>query len=135
MSISIFRPIIFSFLFFHFWTKIFKLQFFIQIPTVSLKPHDSLEPVLIDLVDYNKLVGFRTIVALYGEDKIDTVYVRYADEDVDRAFYCMKPSDMKNLKYIITNRDPSVIGWRLHHHHFERKNLAAARSMMKNDET
>lgn len=87
--------------------------------------HISAEPVLIDLVNYNKLVGFRTINALATENKIDTVYVRYAYETEDRYFDCNKPSHMSELKYIIGIRDPLVVGWRLHHHHREEKFLAA----------
>lgn len=88
--------------------------------------HIPAEPVLIDLVNYNKLVGFRTINALAIENKIDTVYVRYAYETEDRYFDCNKPSHMLELKYIIGIRDPKVVGWRLHHHHREENCLAAA---------
>ncbi len=92
------------------------------------------DPVLIDLVDYTTLVGFKTITALYEENEIDTVYVRYANEDEDRRYDCAKPSHMEQLEYIISNRDENIIGWRLHHHHWEKKNLAAVKALLQHDE-
>ena len=91
------------------------------------------DPVMIDLVDYAKLVGFQTILNLAEENLIDTVYVRFAYENKDRMFDCMKPTDMLNLKDIIAERSPRVIGWRLHHHRWEDKNLALANAMMKSN--
>ena len=91
---------------------------------------------LINLISYNKLVGMQTIDHLAMDNKIDTVYVRYADEDEDRMFDCLKPSDMLELFNIITERNPSVVGWRVQHNHREEKNFALAKSMsmMTSDE-
>ena len=89
---------------------------------------------MIDLIDYTKLVGFRTIHGLAKENKIDTVYVRFASEDKDRKFDCMKPSDMLSLKYIIGERNPRVVRWRLHHHHRNEHDLAIANAIMKSSE-
>lgn len=91
---------------------------------------------VINLISYNKLVGMQTIDHLAMENKIDTVYVRYADEDEDRMFDCLKPSDMLDLSNIITERSQSVVGWRVHHNHREEKNFALAKSMsiMTSDE-
>ena len=91
-------------------------------------------PVMIDLIDYTKLVGFRTILGLAKENEIDTVYVRFASEDKDRKFDCMKPSDMLNLKYIIGERNHHIVGWRLHHHHRNEHNLAIANEIMNSTE-
>ena len=88
---------------------------------------------MIDLVDYDKLVGFQTILNLAEENLIDTVYVRFAYENKDRMFDCMKPTDMSNLQDIIAERSHGVIGWRLHHHHREDKNLALANEMMESN--
>ena len=78
----------------------------------------------------------QTIDHLAMDNKIDTVYVRYADEDEDRMFDCLKPSDMLELEYIITERSPSVVGWRVHHMHREEQNFALTKSMsmMTSDE-
>lgn len=78
----------------------------------------------------------QTIDHLAMDNKIDTVYVRYADEDEDRMFDCLKPSDMLELFNIITERNPSVVGWRVQHNHREEKNFALAKSMsmMTSDE-
>ena len=51
---------------------------------------------MIDLVDYTKLVGFRTIKGLVEDNKIDSVYVRFANENEDRMFDCNKPIHMLN---------------------------------------
>ena len=91
-----------------------------------------LTPVpLIDMVDYTKLVGFKTIQGLADDNEIDTVYVRFADENEDRMLDCAKPTNMNTLRDIITSRDPIVVGWRLHHHHREEKNEKVARSLME----
>ena len=66
---------------------------------------------------YGKLVGVKTIEALFDDDTIDTVYVRSVGEDEDRMFDCHEPMDMINLERIMRERSPSVVGWRLHHHH------------------
>ena len=91
-------------------------------------------PTMIDLIQYTKLIGFRTIVGLVEDNQIDTVYVRFAWEDKDRKFDCMKPSDMLNLKYIIGERNPRVVGWRLHHNHRDEFDLALANAIMKSNE-
>ena len=41
---------------------------------------------------------------------------------------------MKELKYIIAGHYHNVVGWRLHNHKREAKNMAAAKSIMKEDE-
>ena len=86
---------------------------------------------VIDLVDYNKTVGFLTIKRLAAERQIDTVYVRFADEPRDRMYDCWKPSDMKELRDIIAGHYRNVVGWRLHNHKREEKNIAAAKAIMK----
>ena len=87
-----------------------------------------------DLVDYTKLVGFRTIKGLATENEIDSAYVRFANEDEDRMFNCAKPTHMLDLEDIIASRNPIVVGWRLHHHHrSEKKNDEAARKLMQQD--
>ena len=91
-------------------------------------------PVMINLIQYTKLIGFRTIVGLVEDNQIDTVYVRFAWEDKDRKFDCMKPSDMLNLKYIIGERNPRVVGWRLHHNHRDEFDLALANAIMQSNE-
>ena len=80
-------------------------------------------------INYTTLVGYETIKALAAENEIDTVYVRFADEDDDRIYDCMKPTHMHTLKKIISGRDPGVIGWRLHYHHREEKDLAYSKSL------
>ena len=65
----------------------------------------------------SKFVGTKTIEALFNDDTIDTVYVRSVGEDEDRMFDCHEPMDMINLERIMRERSPSVVGWRLHHHH------------------
>ena len=91
-----------------------------------------LTPVpLIDMVVPLNLAGFKTIQGLLDDNEIDTVYVRFADENEDRMLDCAKPRDMNTLRDIITSRDPIVVGWRLHHHHREEKNKKVARSLMK----
>ena len=59
----------------------------------------------------------KTIEALFENNTIDTVYVRSVGEDEDRMFDCHEPMDMINLERIMRERSPSVVGWRLHHHH------------------
>ena len=66
---------------------------------------------------YSKLVGMKTIETLFDDNTIDTVYVRSVGEDEDRMFDCHEPMDMINLERIMRERSPSVVGWRLHHHH------------------
>ena len=51
-------------------------------------------------INYTTLVGYETIKALAAENEIDTVYVRFADEDDDRMYDCMKPTHMHTLKKI-----------------------------------
>ena len=90
---------------------------------------------IIDLVDYTKDEDFATIKRLAVKGMIDTVYVRFADESHDQGYDCCKPSNMKELKYIIAGNHPRVVGWRLHNHKREAKNIAVAKSIMKEDET
>lgn len=71
---------------------------------------------MIDLVDYTQSVNFETIRMLTHENKIDTVYVRFATKDEDDCFHCENLIDMMKLKWIIKNTGPNVVGWRLHHH-------------------
>ena len=99
-----------------------------------LSPAINKGPVMIDLIDYTKLVGFRTITNLAEENEIDTVYVRFANEDKDRMFDCLKPSDMLSLKYIIGERNPRIVGWRLHHHHRNENDMAIANEIMNSSE-
>ena len=86
------------------------------------------------MVDYTKDEDFATIKQLALKGIIDTVYVRFADEGHDRGYDCWKPSNMKELEYIIAGNHPRVVGWRLHNHKREAKNMAVARSIMKEDE-
>lgn len=86
---------------------------------------------MIDLVDYTKLVGFRTIQGLAEDNEIDSVYVRFANENEDRMFDCNKPSQMLDLRDIIASRNPLVVGWRLHHHHRNDKNEKVAKQLME----
>ncbi len=88
-------------------------------------------PVMIELIQYTKIIGFQTIVSLVKNNKIDTVYVHSAWEDKDRKFDCMKPLDMLNLEYIIGECSPQVVRWRLHHHHRDKFNLSLANAIMK----
>ena len=88
----------------------------------------------IDLVDYTKDEDFATIKRLALKGIIDTVYVRFADDSHDRGYDCLKPSRMKELKYIIAGNHPRVVGWRLHNHKREAKNMAVAKSIMNEDE-
>ena len=41
---------------------------------------------------------------------------------------------MTELKYIIAGKHPRVVGWCLHHHKREAKNMAVTKSIMKEDE-
>ena len=59
----------------------------------------------------------KTIEALFSDDTIDRVHVRFVGEDVDRMFDCHKPVEMINLERIMRKRSPSVVRWRLHHRH------------------
>ena len=59
----------------------------------------------------------KTIEALFDDNTIDTVYVRSLGEDEDRMFDCHEPVEMINLERIMRKRSPSVVRWRLHHHH------------------
>ena len=88
---------------------------------------------MIDLVDYTKDEDFATIKRLTLKGIIDTVYVRFADESHDRGYDCWKPSEMVKLEYIINGHHPKVVGWRLHNHKREAKNMSVARSIMKQD--
>ena len=85
------------------------------------------------MLDYIKDEDFATIKRLAGKGIIDTVYVRFADESNDRGYDYWKPSNMKELKYIIAGDHPGVVGWRLHNHKREAKNIAVAKSIMKED--
>ena len=58
---------------------------------------------------YSKLVGMKTIEALFNDDAIDTVYVRSVGEDVDRMCDCHEPVEMINLERIMRKRSPSVV--------------------------
>ncbi len=89
---------------------------------------------MIELIQYTKLIGFQTIVGLEKNNKINTVYVRFAWEDKDCKFDCMKPSDMLNLKYIIGKLNPWVVVWRLYHRHRDEFDLALANAIMKLNE-
>ena len=84
---------------------------------------------MIDLVDYDKSVSFETIMRFTEANEIDSVYVRFANEDDDRMFDCNKPTHMLNLKDIIASNHPLVVGWRLHHHRRNEKNEKAARKL------
>lgn len=86
---------------------------------------------MIDLVHYTKLVGFRTIHALAEDNEIDTVYVRFANENEDRMFDCTEPTQMLHLRDIIASRSPLVVGWRLHHNHRDDQNEKAAKELSK----
>jgi hypothetical protein len=68
------------------------------------------------------------------DNQINTVYVGFTWENKDRKFDFMKPSDMLNLKYIIGEQNPQVVGWRLHHHHRDEFNLALTNAIMKSNE-
>ena len=89
---------------------------------------------MINLVDYTKLIGFHTIKELSEDNKIDSVYVRFANENEDRIIDCNKPIHPLDLRDIIASRSPLVVGWRLHHHHHNGKNEKAARKLMEQDE-
>ena len=65
----------------------------------------------------SKLVEMKTIEALFDNDTIDTVHVHFVDEDMDQMFDCHEPVEMINLERIMRKRSPSVVRWRLHHHH------------------
>ena len=84
---------------------------------------------VIDLVDYTKDEDFATIKRLTVKGMIDTVYVRFSDESHDRGYDCWKPSNMKELKYIIAGNHPRVVGWRLHNHK-RRKKILQSRSQL-----
>ena len=84
---------------------------------------------MIDLVDYDKSVSFETIKRFTEVNEVDSVYVRFANEDDDRMFDCNKPTHMLNLKDIIASNHPLVVGWRLHHHRRNEKNEKAARKL------
>ena len=86
---------------------------------------------MIDLVNYDKSVSFETIKRFTEDNEIDSVYVRFANEDEDRMFDCNKPTHMLDLKHIITSRHPLVVGWRLHHYRRNDKNEKAARKLME----
>ena len=66
---------------------------------------------------YSKLVRIKTIETRFDDDTIDTVYVRSVGEDEDRMFDCHEPVDMINSERIMREQSPSVVRWRLHHHH------------------
>ena len=86
---------------------------------------------MIDLVDYDKSTSFETIKRFTEDNEIDSVYVRFANEDEDRMFDCNKPTHMLDLKDIIASHHPLVVGWRLHHHRRNDKNERAARKLMR----
>ena len=86
------------------------------------------------MVDYTKDEDFATIKRLALNVMIDTVYIRFADKAHDRGYNFWKPSNMNELKYIIDGYHPKVVGWRLHNHKREAKNMAVARSIVKEDE-
>ena len=92
------------------------------------------ENVVFNVVDYTKEVTFDAIQDLFEKNCIDSVYVRFLNEDKDRMFDCMKPTDMINLKNITEWKNEMVIGWRLHHHRREDKNVALAKRILKGDE-
>ena len=72
---------------------------------------------MINHFSYSKLVGMKTIECLVEDDSIDTVYVRYCVNEDNQMFDCHEPYDMIALERIMIERNPSVRGWRLHHHH------------------
>ena len=59
----------------------------------------------------------KTIDTLFNDNIIDTVYVRSVGEDKDRMIDCHEPMDMIHLERIMREQSPTVVGWRLHHHH------------------
>ena len=59
----------------------------------------------------------KTIESLFEEDKIDTVYVRYAYEDVDRMIDCHQPWNMIDLERLMREQSPRVVGWKFLHNH------------------
>ena len=85
----------------------------------------------IDLVDYDKDTGFQNIEKFAADNEIDSVYVRFANEDEDRMFDCNKPTHMLDLKDIIASNHPLVVGWRLHHHRRNDKNEKVARKLIE----
>ena len=85
-------------------------------------------------MDYTKLVGFCTIKGLAEDNQIDSVYVRFANENEDRMINCNKPTHMLDLRHIIASCSPLVVGWRLRHHHRNDKNEKVARKLMEQDE-
>ena len=47
---------------------------------------------------------------------------------------CQKPSNMEELRNIIAGHYPNVVGWRLHNHKRESKNIATANAIMKENQ-
>ena len=92
------------------------------------------ENEVFNVVDYTKEVTFDAIQDLFEKNCIDPVYVRFLNEDKDRMFDCFKPTDMINLKNITEWKNEVIIGWRLHHHRREDKNVALAKRILKGDE-
>ncbi len=68
------------------------------------------------------------------DNKINTVYASFVQEDKYQKLDGMKPSDMLNLMYIIGEHNPWVVEWRLHHHHRNEFDLALANASMKLNE-
>ena len=89
---------------------------------------------IIDFVDYTKDENFASIKRLAVKGIIDTVYVCFAYESHNRGYDCWKPSNMKELNYIIARNHPRVVSWRLHNHKREANNMAVTKSIMKEDE-
>ena len=46
----------------------------------------------------------KTIEALFDDDTIDTVYVHFADEDMDQMFDYHEPVEMINLERIMRKK-------------------------------
>lgn len=113
---------------------LFSYHFYNVLPYIFFSIYHFLPVQTIDLIHYTKYIGYRTIQALARNDEIDTVYVRFADENEDRMYDCAKPTDMNTLKGIIAFPHPLIIGWRVHHHHREENNLAAAKEFQEHDD-
>ena len=64
----------------------------------------SLPGEVIDLVDYTKLCGFQTIKKLAEDNKIDSVYIRYVNDNQDMMIDCNKPTHVLHFKDIIALR-------------------------------
>ena len=59
----------------------------------------------------------KTIECLFDDNSIDAVYSHNYGTNKDQMFDCQMPMYMINLEGIMRERSPSVVGWKLHHHH------------------